>query len=398
MTNEFGFFTNYERSKYEGELLVQAAKNEFPVSVFRPSMVVGDSRTGAIKTFNTFYFPLRLYLSGKMRLMPVSRSLRINIVPVDYVAMTIAQLTFEPKAEGKTFHLVAPYESLPKLGELLDLTQKWAKTELSCDLPNPTYLPMSPSSMKTVLKLQRAFTGDRRVSDALISLSPYFSENRQFNRDNLDSLLGHYDFKWQEIMPKLLQYAVYNSFFHRSDRTVHEQVLFRLESKSHPVTYFDLIEGKKVKKTVQEMHEDILAATNALKTYGITAGDRVAITGLNSTRYLAVDIAIGLTGAVSVPLYYTTPPVDINEVLKASGAKLFLIGMPSLLARIKELAADVPVVSMCRVPVPADTQRTIISWEEFLSKGKDKDSPHQSSSRLRRHCNPEVLFRNNRQT
>ncbi|HEX7481963.1 MAG TPA: SDR family oxidoreductase, partial [Candidatus Bathyarchaeia archaeon] len=146
--NEFGFFTDYERSKYEGELLVQAAKNEFPVSVFRPSMVVGDSRTGAIKTFNTLYFPLRLYLTGKLRLMPVSSSLRINMVPVDYVAMAIAQLTFEPKAEGRSFHLVAPYDSLPKLGEVLDLAQKWAKTELSNRLPNPIYLPMSPSSMK----------------------------------------------------------------------------------------------------------------------------------------------------------------------------------------------------------------------------------------------------------
>ena len=286
LTDQFGFFTAYERSKYEGEQLVQASQNEFPISVFRPSMVVGDSQTGAIKTFNTFYFPLRLYLTGKMRFMPVSRSLRINVVPVDYVAKTVAQLTFEPKAEGKTFHVLAPYESLPRLGELLDFVQKWAKTELACKLPRPICLPLSVSSMKTALKLQQLFTGNRRVSDALISLSPYFSENRQFNRENLDNLLGPYDFKWQEIMPKLLDYAVYNSFFHRSDRTVHEQVLFRLESKSHPVTYFDLIEGKTVKKTAKEMHHDILAATSALKTYGIAAGDRVALTGLNSTRYL----------------------------------------------------------------------------------------------------------------
>ena len=100
-------------------------------------MVVGDSKTGAIKTFNTFYFPLRLYLTGKMRFMPVSRSLRINVVPVDYVAKAVTQLTFEPKAEGKTFHVVAPYESLPKLGELMDFVQKWAKTELACKLPSP---------------------------------------------------------------------------------------------------------------------------------------------------------------------------------------------------------------------------------------------------------------------
>ena len=58
LTDQYGFFTDYERSKYEGEQLVQAAKTELPISIFRPSMVVGDSKTGAIKTFNTFYFPL----------------------------------------------------------------------------------------------------------------------------------------------------------------------------------------------------------------------------------------------------------------------------------------------------------------------------------------------------
>ena len=116
LTDQYGFFTNYEQSKYEGEQLLQAAKTELPISVFRPSMVVCDSKTGAIKTFNTFYFPLRLYLTGRMRLMPVSRSLRINIVPVDYVAKAVVELTFEPKAAGKTFHTVAPYDSLPQLG------------------------------------------------------------------------------------------------------------------------------------------------------------------------------------------------------------------------------------------------------------------------------------------
>src|SRR5512137_636493 len=110
LTDEYGFFTNYEQSKYEGELLVQAAKKELPISVFRPSMIVGDSQTGAIKTFNTFYYPLKLYLTGKRRFMPVSRSLRINVIPVDYVAEAVVKLTFDPEAVGLTFHLVAPYQ------------------------------------------------------------------------------------------------------------------------------------------------------------------------------------------------------------------------------------------------------------------------------------------------
>lgn len=373
LTDQYGFFTDYERSKYEGEKLIEAAKSQLPVSVFRPSMVVGDSTTGAVKTFNTFYFPLRLYLTGRMRLMPVSRSLRINIVPVDYVAKAVAKLTFEPKAAGKTFHAVAPYEALPKLGEIMDFVRNWAETELGCKLAKPVFLLMSPSQIKTVIKLQRAFAGDRKVSDALLQLSPYFSENRRFSRANLDALLGPYDFNWREVMPKLLGYAVYNSFFHRSDRTVHEQVLFRLESKRYPITYYDIVEGKTVRKTAQEMRRDILLATSALKSYGIAAGDRVALTGLNSTRYLAIDIAIGLAGAISVPLYYTTPPSDINEVLSASGAKLFFVGMPILLARAKELTPEVPLVSICRVPAQQGTN--VISWEEFLSKAKNTQEP-----------------------
>lgn len=369
LTDKFGFFTNYEHSKYEGELLVQEAKNELPISVYRPSMIVGDSKTGAIKTFNTFYYPLKLYLTGKRRFMPVGRSLRINAIPVDYVAEAVTKLTFDPNAVGLTFHLVAPDQTLITVGELLDFLQKWAKTELGVKLPRPICIPMSASGMKAVIRLQRVFQRNRRVSDALIALAPYFSENRRFQRTNTDKLLGAYNPTWTDILPRLLEYAVYNSFLHRSDRTVHEQALFRLESKSYPVTYYDIVEGQIIRKTAAEMRHDILAAVGALQSLGIKAGDRVALTGLNSTRYLVADLAIGLMGAVSVPLYYTAPPADINSILLSSGSKIFLVGMPSLLARIGELCPDVQIISMCRGSMPQDLPRKVDSWEEFLSKG-----------------------------
>ena len=54
----------------------------------------------------------------------------------------------------------------------------------------------------------------------LFLLAPYFSENRQLIRSNVDKLLGTYEMNWKEIMPHLLEYAVYHGFFHRSDRTV----------------------------------------------------------------------------------------------------------------------------------------------------------------------------------
>ena len=370
LTDQYGFFTDYEKSKYEAEKIVQADKEDLSVSIFRPSMVVGDSQTGAIKTFNTFYFPLRLYLTGRMQFLPVSPSLKVNVVPVNYVAKSIIQLTFDAKANGLTFHLVAPYESLPTLGELVRFLRTWAKNQLEVKLPRPIFLNVPRSSMKSLLKLQRAFQKrDQRVADTLISLAPYFSENRHFERQNLDTLLGSYDMKWKEILPHLLDYAVYNSFFHRSDRTVHEQVLFRLESKSNPLVYYDIADGKVIRKTAAEMRQDILAATAALRVFGIGLGDRVALTGLNSSRYFAVDIAIGLIGAVSVPIYYTSPPDDINQILQASDSKLFLIGMPSLLSRANELKEDIPLVSICRDNRSIDMSKNIISWEQFLAKG-----------------------------
>ena len=369
LTDKFGFFTTYEHSKHEGEILVQEAKNELAISVFRPSMIVGDSQTGAIKTFNTFYYPVKLYLTGKRRFMPVGRSLKINIIPVDYVAEAVTKLTFDPKAAGLTFHLVAPQKSLLTVGELLDFLQKWAKTELGVKLPRPICIPMSASGMKVVIRLQRVFQRNPRVSNALIALAPYFSENRHFQRTNTDKLLGTYNPQWKDILPCLLHYAVYNSFLHRSDRTVHEQALFRLESRSYPVTYYDIVGGQIIRKTSAEMRSDILAAVGALQSLGIKAGDRVALTGLNSTRYIATDLAIGLIGAVSVPLYYTAPPADLNSILLSSGSKVFFVGMPSLLARLGELCPDVPVVSICRGPLPQNLPRKVDSWEEFLSRG-----------------------------
>jgi long-chain acyl-CoA synthetase len=106
-----------------------------------------------------------------------------------------------------------------------------------------------------------------------------------------------------------------------------------------------------------------------LTAFGILPGERVAIVGLNSTRYLALDAAIGLVGAVSVPLYYTSPPAEADHILSASGARLLLVGTPKILERLGEIQADLPVVSFCRGSVPTGLGREVISWKAFLDLG-----------------------------
>jgi long-chain acyl-CoA synthetase len=146
LTHAFGFESPYEQTKYEGERLVRAASSELPVSIVRPAMIVGDSRTGDIKTFNTFYTPLRLLLSGKLRVIPASRRLRVNIVPVDYVADAIVRLAFEPAAVGLTFHLTTPTGELPTAEEVVSVARRWARDRLGIRLRSPLFVPVGIGS------------------------------------------------------------------------------------------------------------------------------------------------------------------------------------------------------------------------------------------------------------
>jgi len=366
-----GFSSAYEQAKYEGERLVQAAKAELPISIFRPGMIVGDSRTGAIQTFNTLYTPLRLYLTGKLSVLPADPKLRVNLVPVDYVAQAVAALTFDPRAAGLTFHLTAPHDALPQAGELVGCVRQWARERLNLRLPRVWFLPLRLANR--AYRAERPAPRADRGLASLAELLPYLNGRQQFQRDNTDRLLGPYALQWRDFFPRLLEYAVRMGFLHRSGRTVHEQILFRLGKQSRRVTYHDLFEGRAVTRSGREVREDILRAASALRALGVCRGDRVAMVGYNSTRYLTLDVAIGLVGAVSVPLYYTSPAAEVEAILQSSEAKLLLVGAPRLLEHLAELRGwlrpDRPIVSFGRRPASGELPNSVIPWEAFLALG-----------------------------
>ena len=99
----------YEESKAEAEKLVRASG--VPYTICRPGMIVGDSRTGWVRNFNTIYYVLKMMLLGKMRVLPIRPDAPLNIVPGDYVADCIAKISFDEDAAGRTFHLTCPEEA-----------------------------------------------------------------------------------------------------------------------------------------------------------------------------------------------------------------------------------------------------------------------------------------------
>jgi thioester reductase-like protein len=102
-----GFRNAYERSKFEAEQAVRESGRRLPVQVFRPSIIVGEERSGWTASFNVLYPPLRAFHEGSYPVLPARSSTPVDAVPVDYVADAIYELANDPTAVGDVHHLVA---------------------------------------------------------------------------------------------------------------------------------------------------------------------------------------------------------------------------------------------------------------------------------------------------
>ncbi|MBA2620931.1 MAG: SDR family oxidoreductase [Acidobacteria bacterium] len=106
-----GFRNYYEETKYLAETEVEHLKEKIPTTIFRPSVVVGDSRTGETQKYDGIY-SLILYLRkapALLRFVNVGNDhVRLNLVPVDFVVEAIAALSKDKNAVGKTVALADP--------------------------------------------------------------------------------------------------------------------------------------------------------------------------------------------------------------------------------------------------------------------------------------------------
>ncbi len=105
------FHNGYERTKYEAEKLVRAAMRQLPITVVRPSVIVGDSRTGDIDRLDGPYYLMVLIATNAsgLRLPILGRGdSPLHLVPIDYVIDAAWHVAHTPGAAGKTFHIVDP--------------------------------------------------------------------------------------------------------------------------------------------------------------------------------------------------------------------------------------------------------------------------------------------------
>ena len=130
---------DYERSKFDAEKLVREADFLDQPTIYRPSIVVGDSRTAYTTTYHGFYAVLKLAhtlvrrmplgsTSGRNLLaaLGMNGSERKNFVPVDWVAAVFDHVFSHPQLHGQTYHLTSPQP--PLLQDFVDVVQDAVET------------------------------------------------------------------------------------------------------------------------------------------------------------------------------------------------------------------------------------------------------------------------------
>src|SRR3954451_10697987 len=157
-----GFKNYYESTKFQAEVWVRGLADKVPSTIYRPAIVVGDSRTGETQKFDGPYYMLRAISLGENRRVPIahfgSEDAYFNVVPVDFVISAMAALSNDPDVVGETLHLVDPEpRSSKEIFKLL--SREYAGREPSMRLP-----PGLVANSLRFKSVQKMFAGAPRES------------------------------------------------------------------------------------------------------------------------------------------------------------------------------------------------------------------------------------------
>ena len=180
------FFNTYEQSKCESERIVRDHFQRIPAVIFRPSIIIGDSRTGATSSFNVIYIPLRLLQRGLLEFIPGTPATRMDLVPIDWVDDVMVHIMALDAADGKVCHVTAGPDRAAPLGEVV----------LGAMAYFDRHTPLAaPRRMEFVTReeFERRRKLARGREEALLAqldtLLPYVSIDRLFDSRNTDALL-----------------------------------------------------------------------------------------------------------------------------------------------------------------------------------------------------------------
>src|ERR1700689_2524796 len=175
----------YEQTKAEAEALVRSYLGSLPGVILRPSIIVGDSRTGVTSSFKMMYWPLKIYARGLWRTVPGYPDAVLDIVPVDYVAASVARLAFDEAAVGSVVHLCAGPRGSATIQQIARRAAEYFNApEARYVDPKLFFAAARPLLFLTLWGRKRRVLRDGRA------YRDYFTMKMQFDTANADRLLA----------------------------------------------------------------------------------------------------------------------------------------------------------------------------------------------------------------
>jgi thioester reductase-like protein len=208
---------DYESSKLTAEKEVLASPIFDEVTVYRPSIIVGDSQTGFTTTYHGFYTPLRLSYALKQT-MPAEAASRIdwlgqlqlsgmerkNLVPVEWVSAAMTQILARPELHGETYHLTNPNPAT--VGMMYEaMGRALAEHEVSA-APNR---PAAPNRAATPSDETMGSFGEQ-----MKIYQSYWSDDPQFDSTNTETALPQLPCPPVDVetMLRLIRFALKSNF------------------------------------------------------------------------------------------------------------------------------------------------------------------------------------------
>jgi NAD(P)-dependent dehydrogenase (short-subunit alcohol dehydrogenase family) len=162
-----------------------------PWRVYRPGLVVGDSRTGETDKADGPYYFFKLIQRIRALLPPWLPAIgieggRINIVPVDYVVDALAWIAHQPGLDRQCFHLTDPASR--RVGDIMNVFARAAHAPALSLRINaaligllPEWLRRGIGALQPVHRLHQAIMHDLGLPDGIMQLVnwPTRFDNRQ---------------------------------------------------------------------------------------------------------------------------------------------------------------------------------------------------------------------------
>ena len=138
------------------------------------------------------------------------------------------------------------------------------------------------------------------------------------------------------------------------------------------------------------IRDEVRRLSAALVGYGVKPGDRVAVFAATSLRWCIVDLAVSAARGITIPIYASNTPEEVQYILEHSGSSLLFVDddvadgkQPGRLSRVRACRASAPGVKQV-VVFEGPTGSGEVPYRDFIAKGDavEKADPKGFETRI----------------